>query len=109
MKRHISMNDMKDHDLISLGAVHAAAERIRPHIVQTPLVQMTPTGFWLKAENLQPIGAFKIRGAFNAVLSLGEDACAAGVVAHSSGNHGQAVAYAARKLGVGAVIVMPTN
>ncbi len=101
--------NMKDRGLVSLPAVHAAAERIRPHIIRTPLVRMTPSGFWLKAENLQPIGAFKIRGAFNALLSLGEEACARGVVAHSSGNHGQAVAYAARKLGVKAVIVMPLN
>src|SRR4051812_35952943 len=70
---------------------------------------MTPSGLWLEAESLQPVGAFKIRGAFNAILSLSEEERRRGVIAHSSGNHAQAVAYAAKQLGVKAVIVIPHN
>ena len=96
-------------DLVSLDAIRAAAERIAPYIVKTPIVQMTPSGLMLKAESLQPVGAFKIRGAFNAVLSLTAEERKRGVIGHSSGNHAQAVAYAAQRLGVKAVIVMPDN
>ena len=75
---------------------------------------MPPTGsadraVWLKAENLQPIGAFKIRGAYNALAQLSPEERAAGVVSHSSGNHAQGVARAARLLGMQAVIVMPSD
>jgi threonine dehydratase len=72
-------------------------------------VALTPTGIGLKAENLHPIGAFKIRGAFNALLSLNEGERRRGVVAHSSGNHAQAVAYAAKRLGIVCAVVMPDN
>ena len=96
-------------DILTLDAVRAAAGRIAPYVHETPIVPLTPTGISLKAENLHPIGAFKIRGAFNAILSLGEDERRRGVVAHSSGNHAQGVAYAARALGIPSVIVMPTN
>jgi len=96
-------------ELVSLDAIRAAAERIAPYIFKTPIVRMTPSGLQLKAENLQPVGAFKIRGAFNAILSLNDDERKRGVIAHSSGNHAQAVAYAAQKLGVKAVIVIPNN
>lgn len=96
-------------DLITAAAIRAAAERIAPYIVHTPLVAMTPSGLWLKAENLQPVGTFKIRGAFNAILSLNDEERRRGVIAHSSGNHAQAVAYAAHTLGVKAVIVIPSN
>lgn len=96
-------------DLVSLDLIHAAAERIAPYIVKTPIVRMMPSSLRLKAENLQPVGAFKIRGAFNAILSLKEGERKRGVIAHSSGNHAQAVAYAANKLGVKAVIVIPNN
>lgn len=68
---------------------------------------MTPAGLWLKAESLHPVGAFKLRGAFNAILSLGEAERRRGVIAHSSGNHAQAVAYAAHVLGIRAAVVMP--
>ncbi len=64
---------------------------------------------FLKLENLQPIGAFKLRGAYNKVASLSEEDRRRGVVSYSSGNHGQGVAYAARALGVKAIIVMPGN
>ena len=83
--------------------------RIAPYVGETPIVPLTPTGIGLKAENLHPIGAFKIRGAFNALLSLNADIRARGVVAHSSGNHAQAVAYAAKTLGVRCAVVMPDN
>ena len=96
-------------DLVSLADMRAAAERIARYIFATPLVPMTPSGLWLKAESLQPVGAFKIRGAFNAILSLTDEEQRRGVIAHSSGNHAQAVAYAAKTLGVKAVIVIPSN
>lgn len=98
-----------DPSLLPLSAVEAAAVRIAPHVAVTPIVAMTPTGLRLKAENLHPIGAFKMRGAFNALLSLGEVERAKGVVAHSSGNHAQAVAYAAHTLGMSCAIVMPES
>ena len=78
--------------MITLEAIEAAAKRISPYVNRTPLVAMTPTGVRLKAENLHPIGAFKIRGAFNAILSLTDDERSRGVIAYSSGNHAQAVA-----------------
>jgi threonine dehydratase len=94
-------------DLVSLDEIRAAHERIAPYVVRTPLVAMHPSRVWLKAESLQPSGAFKLRGAFNSLLSLGPNELAAGVVAHSSGNHAIAVAFAAAAIGVRAVIVMP--
>lgn len=96
-------------DLLTLDAIRAAAERIAPYVHETPIIPLAPTGVSLKAESLHPIGAFKIRGAFNAILSLGEEERRRGVVAHSSGNHAQGVAYAARAMGIPSVIVMPTN
>jgi hypothetical protein len=69
-----------DHPLIALADIHAARDRIARYVDRTPLVAMTPCGLRLKAESLHPIGAFKLRGAFNAILSLSEDARAAGVV-----------------------------
>jgi threo-3-hydroxy-L-aspartate ammonia-lyase len=95
--------------MITLEAIGAAARRISPYVNPTPLVAMTPTGVRLKAENLHPIGAFKIRGAFNAILSLTDEQRARGVIAYSSGNHAQAVAYAAHVLAVTAIIVMPRS
>jgi threonine dehydratase len=95
--------------LITLDQIRAAAERISPYVSPTPVVPLSRGGPGLKAENLHPIGAFKLRGAFNALLSLSPAVLARGVVAHSSGNHGQAVAYAAHVLGARAVVVMPDN
>jgi len=89
-------------------AIVEAARRIAPHVRRTPILR-TWDGLRVKAENLQPTGSFKIRGAFNTLLSLGAEARARGVVAHSSGNHAQAVAWAARELGVRAVLVMPCD
>ncbi|MGH7568590.1 MAG: threonine ammonia-lyase [Gemmatimonadales bacterium] len=89
--------------------VREAAEGLRGVALRTPLlrVEALGAGTYLKLENQQPIGAFKIRGAYNAVRKLPDAARRRGVITYSSGNHGQAVAYAARRFGVRAVIVMP--
>ena len=91
--------------MIALPDVRSAAAVIAPHVVRTPLLPFG-TG-WIKPESLQPIGAFKLRGALNALARL--ENRERGVVAYSSGNHAQAVAYAARLHGVPAAIVMPDN
>ncbi|HKV18168.1 MAG TPA: threonine/serine dehydratase [Mycobacterium sp.] len=99
--------------LISLADIQSAADRIASAVVRTPLIPAAwadPTRpLWIKPENLQPIGAFKIRGAFNAVGNLPEAERARGVVAYSSGNHAQAVAYAAAAYRTSAHIVMPVE
>lgn len=95
--------------MLTLDDVNAARARISGRVRHTPLVDLGDTGLRLKAESLQEIGAFKIRGAFNALLSLTPEAAARGVVAHSSGNHAQAVACAAHRLGIKAKLVMPGN
>ncbi|MGA7340785.1 MAG: threonine/serine dehydratase [Terracidiphilus sp.] len=104
--------------LVSLDAIRAAALRIAHIAVKTPLVRAPFPGIaghgtgreiWLKAESLQPIGAFKIRGATNKILQLTPAQVARGVITYSSGNHAQGVAYAARAVGARAVIVMPSN
>lgn len=99
--------------LVSLPEIRAAAERIADVIVKTPLVKAPFDGcqgeVWLKAESLQPIGSFKLRGAANKILQLSKDEIARGVITYSSGNHAQGVAYAARAVGAKAVIVMPSN
>ena len=84
-----------------------AAAALRGVAVRTPLLYVEPLGAYLKLENLQPTGAFKIRGAYNAIRKLPEAARRSGVITYSSGNHGQAVAYAARYVGIRAVVVMP--
>ena len=98
--------------IVSLDSIRKAAERIR-HIARlTPLMDVSAAAgrpFFLKCENLQPAGAFKIRGAYNMVAQLTAEERARGVVTYSSGNHGQAVALAARELGAPAVVVMPTT
>lgn len=96
-------------DAVTLDEIRQAAERTRPYLKATPLVALASSGLYLKAESLHATGAFKLRGAFNAILSLSEGERARGVVAHSSGNHAMAVAYAAARLGVKATIVMPND
>ena len=92
-----------------------AAARIAPHVHRTPVItsktldDLAGRSLFFKCENLQRCGAFKARGAVNAVLSLGDDQAARGVAADSSGNHGQALAYAARIRGIAAHIAMPGN
>ncbi len=118
--------------LVSIDEIRAAAARIAPIAFKTPLVRAPFPGIasrgtgrevWLKAESLQPIGAFKIRGAANKILQLSPEQIARGVITYSSGNHAQGVAYAAREVGAKygapgdrssspgckAVIVMPSN
>jgi threonine dehydratase len=93
---------------VTVEDIRGAADRIRDDVVRTPLIPAAWAGpVWIKAENLQPIGAFKVRGAFNAIGRLDPGVRARGVVAYSSGNHAQAVAYAAARYGVPAHIVMP--
>lgn len=87
----------------------AARARIGRYIFKTPVVRSQGLGAWLKLETQQPTGAFKIRPAFSSMLSNLEKARACGVLASSSGNFAQAVAYAARELGVAATIVMTSN
>lgn len=94
--------------LVPLAEIRAAADRIRGVAVRTPLLTWDETT-WLKPESLQPVGAFKMRGAYNKLASLTDAERARGVITYSSGNHGQAVARAARLLGAPAVIVMPRD
>ncbi|HKD97422.1 MAG TPA: threonine/serine dehydratase [Micromonosporaceae bacterium] len=97
-------------DLVSIDDVRAAAKALDGVAVRTPVLACPwagGPGLWVKAENLQPIGAFKLRGAYNAVSRIPAGTRANGVVTHSSGNHGRALAYAAREFGVPAAVVMP--
>jgi threo-3-hydroxy-L-aspartate ammonia-lyase len=99
-------------ELVSLDDVRAAAHRLAGVVVRTPLIPFVaarPANVLIKPESLQPTGSFKLRGAYNAIAALGHAGQARGVVTHSSGNHGYAVAYAAALFGVQAVIVVPRN
>jgi len=99
--------------MVSLDDIRAAQALLRGIAVRTPLFEWTGAAdqrkLFLKLENLQPIGAFKLRGAYNKVASLSDEERRRGVISYSSGNHAQGVAYAARALGVKAIIVMPSN
>ncbi len=99
--------------MVSLDDIRAAQTLLHGIAVRTPLLEWTDASnqrkLFLKLENLQPIGAFKLRGAYNKVASLNNDERRRGVISYSSGNHAQGVAYAARALGVKAIIVMPGN
>lgn len=98
-----------------LDTIRRAHERIKPHIHRTPVLTsraldaMSGASLFFKCDNLQKAGAFKARGACNAVFSLNEDEAARGVVTHSSGNHAAALAWAASLRGIPAFIVMPSN
>ncbi|WP_414941575.1 threonine ammonia-lyase [Amycolatopsis sp. cmx-11-51] len=94
-------------ELVSIEEIRDAASRIKGAAVRTPLLEQSWAPLWLKPESLQPIGAFKVRGAYNAIAALNEAQRARGVVAFSSGNHAQAVAYAAKRFGIPAVIIVP--
>ena len=111
-------------ELITLADIEAARERIAGTAIRTPLVpldrkRLRDAGYgdlaeslphiWLKDESQQPIGSFKLRGAYNKIASLSPEELGRGVITYSSGNHAQGVAYAARALGAKAVIVMPDN
>lgn len=99
----------------ALADIRAAAERIKPYAHRTPVLtceslnQKVGARVFLKCENLQKVGAFKFRGACNAVYSLTNEEAARGVCTHSSGNHAQALALAAKIRGIPAYIVMPNN
>lgn len=99
--------------MVSLRDIRAARALLATVAVRTPLLEWAGTWdsrrLFLKLENLQPIGAFKLRGAYNKVASIDEAERRSGVISYSSGNHAQGVAYAARALGVRAIIVMPGN
>jgi len=100
---------------VSLDQLRAAARALEGVAVRTPLVEAPELSrragapVWLKCEQWQPVGAFKVRGAWTAVSRLAEHERERGVIAHSSGNHGRAVAWVARRLGLPAVIVMNDN
>ena len=107
----MSSNVEAEAPLVTIDAVRAAAATLRGIAMRTPLVPFgrPEARRFLKAESLQPIGAFKIRGAYVAVAALTPDARARGVITYSSGNHAQGVARAARLFGIPAVIVMPSD
>jgi len=102
-----------DPKLVTLDEIRAAQARIRGVAAHTPLVRLQMPGaageVYVKAEGLQPVGSFKLRGAYNKISQLSEDERRRGVITYSSGNHAQGVAYAARAVGAKAVIVMPSN
>jgi threonine dehydratase len=114
--------------MVTLEQIQLAQKRLRGIAARTPLIRYFPPAprqsapadvksadesmrghLWLKAEGLQPIGSFKLRGAYNKIASFTEQERQRGVISYSSGNHAQGVAYAARALGVKAIIVMPRN
>jgi threonine dehydratase len=99
--------------LVSLDDLKLAQQRLRGVATHTPVVrchlQNEQRRLWLKAECFQPIGSFKLRGAYNKIASLSADERKRGVIAYSSGNHAQGVAYAARAMGMKSVIVMPSD
>jgi threonine dehydratase len=99
--------------LVTLANIREAQSRLQGITTRTRLIEFHPADpsrrLFLKPENQQPIGAFKLRGAYNKIVSLSEQDRKRGVISYSSGNHAQGVAYAARALGVKAIIVMPKN
>ena len=116
--RGCAQDDNGDSPIVTLNDIREAQSRLRGVAVRTQLIpshihesDQVKNGrqLYLKPENLQPIGSFKLRGAYNKIASLPRKDLNNGVITYSSGNHGQGVAYAARALGVKAVIVMPGN
>jgi len=98
-------------DLVSIDDIRRAAQAVRDVAIRTPLLACgwADGSLWLKPENLQVTGSFKIRGAYNAIASLDPDRRQAGVITYSSGNHGQAVAHAARAFDARCTVVMNDN
>ena len=100
-------------DIPTFDQVLEARERIAPHVHHTPVMtseylnRLTGAELYFKCENLQKVGAFKARGACNAVFALDDDEAARGVATHSSGNHAGALCYAAKRRGIEATVVMP--
>lgn len=105
------LNSLHDYPQVTRDDVLAAGKRIAGAVERTPLIEARIRGhrLWLKCESLQTGGSFKLRGATNRLMQLDEDERGRGVVAFSSGNHAQGVAIAARRLGIPAIIVMPSD
>ncbi len=101
--------------MIDYSDVKEAYDRIKTVINKTPVLtsstlnEMTNSQLFFKCENFQKVGAFKMRGAYNAISKLSKEQKEKGVIAHSSGNHAQAVAFSAKLLGIKATIVMPNT
>jgi threonine dehydratase len=105
--------------MVTLNDIKSAQRKISGIAARTPLIRYYPQSganaedaggqLWLKPESLQPIGSFKLRGAYNKIASLSDNERAKGVISYSSGNHAQGVAYAARAFGAKCVMVMPRN
>ncbi|HEY6607474.1 MAG TPA: pyridoxal-phosphate dependent enzyme [Gaiellaceae bacterium] len=99
--------------MIAIEEIRAARERLAGRVLRTPLVRLDlpeqPGAIYLKLENIQPIGSFKLRGALNAVLQTDPDDLRGGVVTASAGNMGQGVAWAARELGLPCIVVVPEH
>src|SRR4029434_3598102 len=115
MPMTVATSDRDALTLPDVAAIRAARTRIAPHIRHTPVLtcasldEVVGAQLFFKCENFQKVGAFKARGACNAVFSLAEETAPRGVVTHSSGNHGAALAYAAQRRGIPAFVVMPEN
>lgn len=107
------MKDIEPFYIPNLGDMFAARERITPYVHRTPVLtsrmlnELTGAELFFKCENLQKAGAFKARGASNAVFSLSDEQAARGVATHSSGNHGTCLSYAAGRRGIPCTVVMP--
>ena len=107
------MNDMSDLYIPTFDDVKAAHERIRPYIHKTPILtsefmnELSGANLFFKCENFQKAGAFKVRGACNAVFGLDDERAKIGVATHSSGNHALSLSYAAGRRGIPATVVMP--
>ncbi len=108
LSRQYSHVTLTETDAPLIAEIAAAAQRLKGVALRTPLLPFRG-GSYIKPESLQLTGSFKIRGAYNALAKLSVDERARGVVVHSSGNHAQAIARAARLLGIRAVVVMPNN
>jgi threonine dehydratase len=106
---------MSEQELPTLQNVHEAVDRIVPHLHRTPIVssrtlsELTGFDIWLKCENLQKTGSFKPRGGLNRLATLSDAQREAGVITISAGNNSQGIAFAARTLGINAVLVMPES
>jgi threonine dehydratase len=106
----VSLDEIRAAQLRIAGiAVRTGLYRIEPERLAAAGVAALPFEIWVKAESEQPIGSFKLRGAYNCIAQLTAEQLRRGVITYSSGNHGQGVAFAARALGAKAVIVMPGN
>jgi threonine dehydratase len=108
LSRQYSHVTLTETDAPLIAEIAAAAQRLDGIVLRTPLLPFRD-GAFIKPESLQPTGSFKIRGAYNALAKLSPEERSRGVVVHSSGNHAQAIARAARLLGIRAVVVMPDN